>query len=172
MEGKSAISTYNESRLYWTPAPPKLDVAPANVKDVLFPEYQVRRNKKRHFLNSSSSVSIGIICIFPAAVCFAFSVVVFYLCFACSVVVFYLCFAFSVVVFYLCFACSVVVFYLCFVFSVVVFYLCFACSVVVFYLCFACSVVVFYQSYLNNQSFIFICSLNKQHSNYANALYQ
>ena len=106
VEWKSAISTYNESRLYWTPAPPKLDVAPANVKDVLFPEYQVRHKKLRHFLNSSSSVSIGIICIFPAVVCFAFSVVVFYLC------------------------------------------------------------------YLNNQSFIFICSLNKQHSNFANALYQ
>lgn len=41
VDGKSAISTYNESRLYWTPAPPKLDVAPANVKDVLFPDYQV-----------------------------------------------------------------------------------------------------------------------------------
>ena len=33
---------YNESRLYWTPAPPKLDVAPAKVKDILFPEYQVK----------------------------------------------------------------------------------------------------------------------------------
>lgn len=41
VEGKSAINTYDESRLYWTPAPPKLDVAPANVKEVLFPEYQV-----------------------------------------------------------------------------------------------------------------------------------
>ena len=30
----------DESRLYWDPAPPKLDVAPAKVKDVLFSEYQ------------------------------------------------------------------------------------------------------------------------------------
>lgn len=41
IDGKSALSKYNESRLYWSPAPPKLDVAPANVKDVLFPDYQV-----------------------------------------------------------------------------------------------------------------------------------
>ena len=30
----------DESRLYWTPAPPKLDVAPSTVKEILFPEYQ------------------------------------------------------------------------------------------------------------------------------------
>ena len=30
----------DESRLYWTPAPPKFDVQPARVKDVLFPDYQ------------------------------------------------------------------------------------------------------------------------------------
>lgn len=29
----------DESRLYWTPAPPKFDVQPARVKDVLFPDY-------------------------------------------------------------------------------------------------------------------------------------
>jgi len=46
--GKPAISQNNESRLYWTPAPPKLDVAPAKVKDILFPEYQVTR----HFLHN------------------------------------------------------------------------------------------------------------------------
>ncbi|XP_060594169.1 uncharacterized protein LOC132748578 isoform X2 [Ruditapes philippinarum] len=38
--GTAMSSQYNESRLYWTPAPPKLDVAPAKVKDILFPEYQ------------------------------------------------------------------------------------------------------------------------------------
>lgn len=30
----------DESRLYWTPAPPKLEVAPAKVKDILFPDYE------------------------------------------------------------------------------------------------------------------------------------
>ena len=29
----------DESRVYWDPAPAKLDVVPARVKDVLFPEY-------------------------------------------------------------------------------------------------------------------------------------
>jgi hypothetical protein len=43
MDGHGMSMQYNESRLYWTPAPPKLDVAPAKVKDILFPEYQVRR---------------------------------------------------------------------------------------------------------------------------------
>lgn len=26
--------------MFWTPAPPKLDVAPAKVKDILFPDYE------------------------------------------------------------------------------------------------------------------------------------
>ena len=40
MEGISVPLRTDESRLYWDPAPPKLDVAPAKVKDVLFPDYQ------------------------------------------------------------------------------------------------------------------------------------
>ena len=40
MEGSSVPLRADESRLYWDPAPPKLDVAPAKVKDVLFPDYQ------------------------------------------------------------------------------------------------------------------------------------
>lgn len=28
-----------DSMIYWTPAPPKWDVAPSRVKEVLFPEY-------------------------------------------------------------------------------------------------------------------------------------
>ncbi|KAL4230368.1 cytochrome c oxidase subunit 1 [Mactra antiquata] len=39
-EGSSVPHKVDESRLYWSPAPPKLDVAPAKVKDILFPEYQ------------------------------------------------------------------------------------------------------------------------------------
>ena len=40
-EGRFVPMSTGESRLYWNPAPPKLDVAPAKVKDILFPEYQV-----------------------------------------------------------------------------------------------------------------------------------
>ena len=30
----------DESRVYWAPAPPKLEVAPAKVRQILFPQYQ------------------------------------------------------------------------------------------------------------------------------------
>lgn len=29
----------DESRFYWTPAPPKLDVVPSRVREILFPQY-------------------------------------------------------------------------------------------------------------------------------------
>ena len=40
IEGSAVPIKSDESRLYWDPAPPKLDVAPAKVKEVLFPDYQ------------------------------------------------------------------------------------------------------------------------------------
>lgn len=40
VEGTKMSVLSDESRLYWTPAPPKFDVQPARVKDVLFPDYQ------------------------------------------------------------------------------------------------------------------------------------
>ncbi|XP_061164225.1 uncharacterized protein LOC133173256 [Saccostrea echinata] len=40
VEGTKISVKSDESRLYWTPAPPKFDVQPAKVKDVLFPDYQ------------------------------------------------------------------------------------------------------------------------------------
>ncbi|XP_021358969.1 uncharacterized protein LOC110454008, partial [Mizuhopecten yessoensis] len=40
VEGAQIILKSDESRLYWMPAPPKLDVPPVKVKEVLFPEYQ------------------------------------------------------------------------------------------------------------------------------------
>ena len=40
VEGTKIELQRDESRLYWTPAPPKLDVPPSKVRDVLFPEYQ------------------------------------------------------------------------------------------------------------------------------------
>ncbi|XP_078324094.1 uncharacterized protein LOC111124594 isoform X6 [Crassostrea virginica] len=40
IEGTKMSVKSDESRLYWTPAPPKFDVQPARVKDVLFPDYQ------------------------------------------------------------------------------------------------------------------------------------
>ncbi|KAJ8298279.1 hypothetical protein KUTeg_024810, partial [Tegillarca granosa] len=39
IEGTKLSLKSDESRLYWTPAPPKLDVPPAKVKEFLFPEY-------------------------------------------------------------------------------------------------------------------------------------
>lgn len=33
------VKMMKDSMIYWTPAPPKWDVAPAKVKEVLFPEY-------------------------------------------------------------------------------------------------------------------------------------
>ncbi|XP_056011741.1 uncharacterized protein LOC125682590 isoform X3 [Ostrea edulis] len=39
LEGTKMSVKLDESRLYWTPAPPKFDVQPARVKDVLFPDY-------------------------------------------------------------------------------------------------------------------------------------
>ncbi|XP_033743076.1 uncharacterized protein LOC117329299 isoform X6 [Pecten maximus] len=40
VEGSQIVLKSDESRLYWMPAPPKLDVPPVKVKEVLFPEYQ------------------------------------------------------------------------------------------------------------------------------------
>ncbi|CAG2247704.1 Tetratricopeptide repeat protein 6 [Mytilus edulis] len=40
VEGTKLSLKSDESRLYWTPAPPKLDVAPSKVKDILFPDYE------------------------------------------------------------------------------------------------------------------------------------
>ncbi|KAL3878456.1 hypothetical protein ACJMK2_030805 [Sinanodonta woodiana] len=40
VEGTAVSLHSDESRLYWTPAPAKLDVAPAKVKEILFPDYQ------------------------------------------------------------------------------------------------------------------------------------
>lgn len=33
------VKMMKDSLIYWTPAPPKWDVAPAKVKEVLFPDY-------------------------------------------------------------------------------------------------------------------------------------
>ncbi|KAK6173455.1 hypothetical protein SNE40_016901 [Patella caerulea] len=40
-QGTKASVKFDESRVYWNPAPPKLDVPPAQVRQVLFPEYKV-----------------------------------------------------------------------------------------------------------------------------------
>lgn len=34
------VPKMDESRVYWAPAPPKMEVLPAKVKQILFPEYQ------------------------------------------------------------------------------------------------------------------------------------
>ncbi|XP_052281417.1 uncharacterized protein LOC127878913 isoform X2 [Dreissena polymorpha] len=59
-QGQLVSNQYNESRLYWEPAPPKLDVAPAKVKDILFPEYQrptvgVQSQELQEVMEESSS---------------------------------------------------------------------------------------------------------------------
>ena len=40
MDGQRLVPSTDESRVYWAPAPPKMEVAPAKVRQLLFPQYQ------------------------------------------------------------------------------------------------------------------------------------
>ncbi|XP_046576439.1 LOW QUALITY PROTEIN: uncharacterized protein LOC124284394 [Haliotis rubra] len=40
VDGQKISIGSDESRVYWNPAPPKLDIPPAKVREVLFPDYQ------------------------------------------------------------------------------------------------------------------------------------
>lgn len=40
VEGKKMAIKTDDSRLFWTPAPPRLDVPPAKVREKLFPLYE------------------------------------------------------------------------------------------------------------------------------------
>ena len=40
MDGQRLVPGTDESRVYWAPAPPKMEVAPAKVRQLLFPQYQ------------------------------------------------------------------------------------------------------------------------------------
>ena len=40
MDGQRLVPSMDESRVYWTPAPAKMEVAPAKVRQLLFPQYQ------------------------------------------------------------------------------------------------------------------------------------
>nr|KAG5709228.1 hypothetical protein BaRGS_017980 [Batillaria attramentaria] len=40
IQGEQLVPGTDESRVYWAPAPPKLEVAPAKVRQMLFPQYQ------------------------------------------------------------------------------------------------------------------------------------